>query len=386
MSKTLNPELTGVPIERLRTRRSAKWTRYPEDVLPAWVAEMDFPLAEPVRRALNEAVARDDCGYSAPEASPLAGAFAGFAKRRFGWSVEPGSVTAAPDVVGAIIALLRVLTEPGDRVLINPPVYHPFFEVAGEAGCELVEVPLTARRELDPEAIEAAFAAGARVLVLCHPHNPTGRPANHEEMEAIARAAARHGAWILSDEIHAPLTLPGARHVPFLTVSGDAAERGIALISASKTFNIAGLSCAEIVTASETAAREVAKLPFGATHPGHFGVIASTAAFLEGDGWLDDVLAVLDHNRTLLGELLREHLPEVGYRPPEAGYLAWLDLRALDLGDDPSVAILERGRLALSPGPEFGVQGRGFARLNFATPPALLEQAVERLAGAAHCG
>lgn len=378
----LNDRLTGMPLDALRQRQSAKWARYPEDVLPAWVAEMDFPLAEPVRHALTAAIERGDAGYAAPEASGLAEAFAAFADRRLGWTVDPAEVTTAPDVVGAIVSLLRVLTDPGDRVMINPPVYHPFFDVAREAGCELIEVPLGAGHRLDTDGIDAAFASGVRVLVLCHPHNPTGRTVRRDELEAIAESAACHDAWVLSDEIHAPLTLPGARHAPFLTVSEEAAERGIALISASKTFNIAGLNCAQIVTASRTAAKQVARLPFGATHCGHLGVIGSTAAFREGDPWLDDVLAVLDHNRTLLGDLLAERLPEVGYRPPEAGYLAWLDLRALDLGNDPSLPILERGRLAVSPGPQFGREGSGFVRLNFGTTPSLVEEAVERMARA----
>lgn len=382
MSDTLDDQLTRIPLESLRGRRSAKWARYPDDVLPAWVAEMDFPLAEPVRRELTAAIERGDTGYAAPAESGLAEAFAGFAGRRLDWQVDPGSVTTSPDVVGAIVSLLRVLTGSGDRVMINPPVYHPFFEVAAEAGCELVEVPLRGGLELDPDAIDAAFASGVRALVLCHPHNPTGRTVRRSELEAIADSAAHHGAWVLSDEIHAPLTLPGARHIPFLTVSEAATERGIALISASKTFNIAGLNCAQIVTASKTAAAEVAKLPFGATHCGHLGAIGSTAAFRSGDAWLDDVLAVLDHNRKLLGELLAEGLPEARYHPPEAGYLAWLDLRALDLGNDPSLPILERGRLAVSPGPQFGREGNGFVRLNFGTTPALVEEAVARVARA----
>lgn len=385
MSRTLNPELTEVSLERLRERRSIKWARYPDDVLPAWVAEMDFPLARPVKLALTAAVERDDCGYGAPAETGLGEALSGFVRERFGWEVAPRSISASPDVVGGIVSLLRALTRPGDRVAINPPVYHPFFDVAGEVGCELVEVPLTAGRELDPEAIDRAFADGTRVLVLCHPHNPTGRVIPRDQLEAIAGSAARHGAWVLSDEIHAPLTLPGAEHVPFLTVSEAAAERGIALISASKTFNIAGLGCAQMVTASPAAAAVISRLPFGATHCGHLGAIASVAAFREGGPWLDDVLDVLDHNRVLLAELLGEHLPEVGYRPPDAGYLAWLDLRALDLGDDPSARILERGRVALSPGPDFGSQGRGFARLNIGTTPDLLEEAVKRIARVAHC-
>jgi cystathionine beta-lyase len=191
---------------------------------------------------------------------------------------------------------------------------------------------------------------------------------------------------VLADEIHAPLTLPGAEHVPFLTVSEAAAERGIAFCSASKTFNLAGLHCAQIITASAGAAAVIERLPFLATHCAHLGATASVAAFRDGDAWLDDVLAVLDHNRGLLAELLAEHLPEIAYVPPQAGYLAWLDMRELGLGDDPSEPLLERGRIALSPGPQFGPQGAGFARLNFGTSPALLKEAVQRITAGAERG
>jgi cystathionine beta-lyase len=375
----LNPRLTELPLERLRRRRSAKWARYPADVLPAWIAEMDFPLAEPVKRALLAAIEDDDCGYAGPE--ELGEAFAGFAAARHDWAVAPEAVSPSPDVVSAIVAVLKAVAEPGERVVINTPVYHPFFAVVEEAGCEMAEAPLV-DGELDLEAIEREFAAGAVALILCSPHNPTGGVPSREQLRAIAAAAARHGAWVLADEIHASLTLPGAEHVPFLSVSEEAAARGVAFWSASKAFNLAGLRCAQIVTASPEAAAVVARLPVSATHCGHLGAIGSVAAFREGAEWLDDVLAVLDCNRALLAELLAERLPEVGYVPPRAGYLAWLDLRGLGLGPDPSEPILERGRLALSPGPQFGPQGGGFARLNLGTSPALVAEAVERIARA----
>jgi len=379
MDAGLDPTLTELSLERLRERRSEKWSHYPEDVLPAWVAEMDFPLAPPVERALLEAVRRGDTGYAAPRALGLPEAFTAFAAERFGWEVDPGAVSPAPDVVVAIAALLAEVAEPGDQVVIDPPVYHPFFSVIEELGLEAAEAPLVGGR-LDPDAIEARFAEGAVALVLCSPHNPTGDVPGEAELAAVAAAAARHGAWVLADEIHAPLTLPGASHVPFLAVSEAARERGVALCSASKAFNVAGLGCAQIVTASDPAAELVGRLPHGATSCGHLGAIAAVAAYREGGAWLDAVRAVLDHNRALLTELLAERVPEAAYAPPAAGYLAWLDLRALGLGEDPAAAILPRGKLALSPGPSFGRQGAGFARLNFGTSPALVEEAVDRLA------
>ena len=368
--------LTDLSLERLRRRCSAKWSRYPSDVLPAWVAEMDFPLAPAVKQALLEAIELDDCGY--PDPAPLGAAFGEFALQRHGWKVDPLAVSPSPDVVGALTAVLKEIGEPGDAVVVNTPVYHPFFSVVEEADCELVEVPL-AGTELDVAGIDRAFAAGARALLLCSPHNPTGSVPSREHLEAVADSAARHGAWILADEIHASLTLPGAEHIPFLTVSEAARRRGIAFWSASKAFNLAGLRCAEIVTASAEAAAVIEGLPVSATHCGHLGAIGSIAAFRAGGRLLDDVLAVLDHNRALLGQLLAERLPEVGYEPPRAGYLAWLDFRGLGLGPDPSQPILERGRLALSPGPQFGPQGGGFARLNLGTSPALVEEAVRRI-------
>jgi cystathionine beta-lyase len=373
----LPPALTELsPVELLR-RRSAKWAQYPADVLPAWVAEMDFPLAPPVTRTLQDAIDAGDCGYANP--TELGSAFAEFVAARHAWEIDPAWVSPSPDVVAAITSVLEAIAGPGDRVILTTPVYHPFFAVIEEAQCELVEVPLL-DGELDLEAIEREFAGGAVALILCSPHNPAGTVPTKAQLAAIAESAARHGGWVLADEIHAPLTLPGAEHVPFLTVSEAAAARGIAFWSASKTFNLAGLRCAEIVTASPEAAAVIEQLPVSATHCGHFGALGSIAAFRAGDPWLEDVLTVLDHNRRLLAKLLRDRLPEVGYREPQAGYLAWLDFRRLELGPDPSQPILERGRLALSPGPQFGPQGAGFARLNFGTSPALVEEAVARIA------
>jgi cysteine-S-conjugate beta-lyase len=378
VAASLNPELTELSLEKLRLRRSAKWRFYDDDVLPAFVAEMDFPLAPPVKIALAEAVELDDTGYGYPDALGLREAYADFAAARFGWEVDPAGVTAAPDVVNAITALLGRIAKPGDRVVINTPVYHPFFAVIEELGCEVAEAPLV-DGELDVDAVDREFRSGAVALVLCSPHNPTGTMPTEAQLKALAAAAATHGAWVLSDEIHSPLTLPGARHVPFLGVSEEAREHGIALVSASKAFNLAGLHCAQFVTASERAQELVEALPFIAKHAGHFGALASVAAYREGTPWLEDVVAVIDHNRELLADLLAEKLPEVAYTPPRAGYLTWLDLRALELGDDPCEALLERGRVALNPGPTFGPQGKGFARLNIGTSPALVEEAVRRI-------
>jgi cystathionine beta-lyase len=294
----------------------------------------------------------------------------------------------AADVMTAVAELLRALTAPGDGVVVNPPVYPPFFAVTAEVGRRVVEAPLARRPdgyELDLDALERCFAAGARAYLLCNPHNPSGRSLRRDELEAVAALAARHGVVVIADEIHAPLTLPGAVHVPYLTLGAQAAAHGVVIGGASKAWNIAGLRCAVIVTGSEQMQERLSAslssfLPY---HVGHLGVLASLAAFTDGGPWLDRLLARLDANRRLLAERLAEQVPAIGYVPPQAGYLAWLDCRALRLGDDPAAALLEHGRVALSSGPSFGSQGAGFARLNFATSPALLTEAVARIAAGA---
>jgi cystathionine beta-lyase len=373
-----------VSLELLRLRHSAKWVKYPPDVLPAWVAEMDFALALPIREVLLAAVSRDDTGY--PDGAKLAPSFARFTSERLGWEVDPERVRLVADIMSGVRELLRALTAPGDGVVINPPVYPPFFMAIRELEREVVEVPLEKAVDgwkLDLEGLEAAFAAGARAYLMSQPHNPTGSSFERAQLEAVARLAAIHGVTVVSDEVHAPMTMPGATHVPYLTVEGAQAG-GVAVASASKAWNLAGLKCAVIVSASvemhEQLEEKLSK--HLAYHAGHLGVLASIAAFDHGGEWLDALVAHLDRNRALLAELLAEYLPAVGYLPPQAGYLAWLDCRELGLGDDPAEAFLERGRVALSPGPTFGEQGRGFARLNVGTSSALVEEAVRRMASA----
>ena len=366
-------------LEELRARRSIKWTNYEPDVLPAWVAEMDFPLAPPVHAALARALELDDVGY--PQPAPLGEAFAAFAGRRFGWTVAPEDVWLAPDVVVAIAEALRLLTTPGSGVVINTPVYPPFFSVIRELERTVVEAPLAVgdRWELDLDAVERVFAEGARTYLLCHPHNPTGRVFSRAELEAVAELAGRYGAVVVSDEIHAPLTHPG---VAFTSFGSIGYERAVTITSASKAWNLAGLKCAVVVPAAGLRSELVRLSQSLQYHAGHLGVLASVAAFEEGEPWLNELVAYLQRNAEHLTELLASELPEARYVAPEGGYLAWLDCRALGLGDDPSALFLERGRVALSAGPTFGTQGAGFARLNFGTSRALLREAVTRMAAA----
>ena len=376
-----------VSLELLRLRHSAKWTKYPRDVLPAWVAETDFALALPIREALLAAVSHDDTGY--PDPAKLGSSFARFARSRLAWDVDPDRVRLVADVMSAVAELLRALTEPGDAVVVNPPVYPPFFSVTREVGRRVVEVPLAVRDgdwELDLEGLEQAFAGGARAYLLSHPHNPTGTSFRRDELEAVAALAHGRGVTVISDEVHAPMTMPGTVHLPFISLGEASASTGVVVTSASKAWNIAGLKCAVIVSGSGGMHETLEELlpSHLQYHAGHLGVLATLAAFDHGGQWLDALVRHLDRNRQLLGELLADRLPAVGYVPPQAGYLAWLDCRELGLGDDPAETFLERGRVALASGPTFGEPGRGHARLNFGTSSSLLEDAVNRVAASVH--
>ncbi|MET4636973.1 aminotransferase class I/II-fold pyridoxal phosphate-dependent enzyme [Mycetocola sp. 2940] len=371
------------PIDVLRSRTSEKWADHPADVLPMFVAEMDYPLADPIRRALHEAIDRGDAGYVSSH-NPLAAGFRGFAQRRWNWDLNGARLLTTADVSMGIVEILRRVTEPGDKVVITPPVYPPFFDLVAEAGASVLAVPLREAENalrLDLAALERAFASGARAFVLCNPHNPLGHAHTRDDLETLARLAVVHGVTVISDEIHAPLTQPGTTFTPYLSVSAEARASGFAVHSASKAWNIAGLKCATMVAAGEGPAGILDRMPsevFWRT--GQFGMLASAAAYADGEDWLDGVLEAIARNVESLDRLLREHLPEVRWHRPDAGYLVWLDFRGRGWGSDPAERILEEARVALSAGSEFGEPGAGFARMNIACSPELLDEAIRRIA------
>lgn len=378
-----NP-LHALTLDRLRCRTSMKWRTYPADVLPMWVAEMDVPLAEPVVHALNEALALGDTGY--PAGTGYAEALAGFAAKRWGWDGLAVERTAiVPDVMLGVVEMLKLVTGPGDPVVVNPPVYPPFYQFVEHMDRQVIEAPLGADLRIDLDTLDESFrhaAAGGRraAFLLCSPHNPTGTVHTADELAAVAALADRHGVRVVADEIHAPLTAAGAEFVPYLTVPGG--ESGLSLMSASKAWNLAGLKAA-LAIAGPAAAADLARLPEEVSHgPSHLGIVAHSAALRDGTAWLDALLAGLDDNRRLLADLLAEHLPAITYRPGDATYLAWLDCRALDLGDDPADVFLRRGRVALNSGIPFGTGGAGHVRLNLATSPELITEGVRRMAAA----
>jgi cysteine-S-conjugate beta-lyase len=376
--------LDQLSLKQLRTRTSVKWRACPPDVLPLFVAEMDVLPAEPVVRAVTDAMVRGDTGY--PIGTAYAEALADFARERWGWDgIDVERTARMPDVMRGVVEVLAVVSSPGDAVVVNCPVYPPFYHFVAHSGRFVEEAPLGEDGRLDLGALEEAFGRAARrgarpVYLLCSPHNPTGTVHTAGELTAVAALAARYGVRVVADEIHAPLVLPGAGFVPYLSVPGVGS--GLTLMSASKAWNLAGLKAA-VAVAGPGAADDLARVPAwvqdGASH---LGVIAHTAALRHGTPWLDDLLDGLAANRRLLTRLLAEHLPGVRHRPGEGTYLAWLDCRGLGLGDDPADVFLEHGRVALYSGTAFGSGGAGHVRLNLATSPELLAEAVRRMAAA----
>lgn len=376
--------LKADPLALLRSRTSTKWAVYPPDVLPMFVAEMDYPLAPEIAAKLVELVARSDLGYDSRRRA-LGEAFAAFADDAWGWSFDPGTLRWTVNVMHAMTEITRAAIEPGDRVLISTPVYSPFFWAVTESGGTLVDVPLAidgpGRRGLDLEGIEAAYRDGVRVHLLCNPHNPIGFPHSRADLERLAELAAAHDVLVVSDEIHGALTHSDAEFVPYLSVSDAARATGVCVTSASKAFNIPGLPSAWWVPGSKQVATRLERLPASLVHRvSHLGTHAATVGFTDARQWLADAVETLEESRRLLRRLLEEHLPEAVLHEPTASYLAWIDFSELGWGDEPGKRILRDAKVALSSGVQFGDAGRGFARLNFACAPDVLEEGVRRIA------
>jgi cysteine-S-conjugate beta-lyase len=390
---TFDP-LEELTLEQLRLRTSMKWRAYPADVLPLWVAEMDVRLAPTVAGALRTAIDTGDTGY--PCGTAFAEAVSEFASRRWQWhDLEIGRTAIVPDVMLGIVELLRLVTDRGDAVIVNPPVYAPFYAFVSHDGRRVIEAPLGADGRIDLAALAEAFAGartpgGKLAYLLCNPHNPTGSVHTVDELRGVAELARRFDVRVVSDEIHAPVVLPGSRFTPYLTVPG--AENAFAVTSASKAWSLSGLKAA-LAIAGPGAAADLHRMPEEVSHgPSHLGVIAHAEAFRNGGDWLDMLLRGLDEKRMLLGDLVAEHLPGVKYQPPQGTYLAWLDCRQLGFGEEitnglavvadlagPARWFVDHARVALSSGHVFGTGGAGHVRLNFATSQAILAEAVSRM-------
>ena len=375
-----------VTLDALRETGGVKWSMFP-DKIGAFVAEMDFGTAPAIVEALHAAVDSGVFGYLPRSmAEQMSEATAQWLRTQYRWDVPPDRVRPIADVIAGLEAAIEHFSEPGSPVIVPTPAYMPFLKVPNALGRKQLEVPMTVedgRYVYDLHALEEAFAAGGNLLILCNPHNPIGRVLERSEMEKIAAVVARNAGRVFSDEIHAPLVFPGHQHVPYASISEVAARHTVTAMSASKAWNLPGMKCAQLVLSNDADAERWADVGMMAEHgAANLGVVANTAAYSAGGQWLAEVLAYLDDNRRLLGELLAEKLPEVGYIAPEGTYLAFLDCRALDLGQHPADFFRDVAGVAMTDGAMCGEAGKGFCRYNFATPRPILEQTVEYMAEA----
>lgn len=374
--------LDRVDLAELRRRGGQKWRRYGPDVLAAWVADMDFAPAPAVREALMALVEGGDLGYPYwPAGSPLRAALSERMAERYGWQIDPAEVRELCDIIQGVQLTLELGTSPGDAVALHTPTYPPFLSSLKAMRRRIVGIPMERgegawRVDIERTASELARAR-CKALLLVHPHNPTGKVFTRDELQDLAEIAERLDLLVISDEVHAELTYPGAHHVPFASLGGAIAARTVTLTSATKAFNLAGIRCAlaHIGPRALRERRDAAPFALYGT-PSVLGVAATLAAWREGDSWLAAVLDYLATNRDhLAARLSAETALEL--IPPQATYLAWVDARALQLGAEPADVALEAGRVALSPGADFGADGRGFFRLNFATSRQILDAVID---------
>jgi cystathionine beta-lyase len=379
-----------ITVEQLVARGSMKWTRMPGH-LAAFVAEMDFGTAPAVTHALESVTASSLLGYLPPAASKeMSAATTEFVLERFGWEVSPSRVYPVADVLSAYDIVLEHFTTPGSPVILPTPAYMPFLTLTPLRSREVIQVPMVKNSEgrwaMDLDAIAAAFAAGAELLILCNPHNPLGRVYTRAELLALAQVVEKHGGRVFADEIHAPITFDDHQHIPYASVSETTAGHTVTAISASKAWNIPGLKCAQLIISNDSDQSVFSPHAFivshGAATP---GVIANTAAYREGGPWLTDVLGYIDTNRHVLGELLAEHLPGISYTPPEGTYIAWLDATGLpDVTEGRSWAkfFSEEANVGLTDGALCGEAGIGHMRLMLSTPTHVLTSIVLAMADA----
>jgi cystathionine beta-lyase len=371
----------------LRQRNTVKWNLFGPDVLPLWVAEMDFPTAPAVLDGVRACVTNEEFGYPPLGEDALPRATANWCRRRYGWRVSPEWVRVVPDVLKGMEVVIKFLTRPESPVVLPVPAYMPFFDILQITGRQRVEIPMlqqeSGRYVMDLEALNAAFASGAGSLILCNPNNPLGTAFNEDELRAIVDIAAGHGARIIADEVHGPLVY-GRRHVAAASVSDTAADTVVTLVSASKGWNLPGLMCAQVILSNDRDARNWDQInmlhKMGVST---VGIRANIAAYDHGAPWLDELLLFLQANRDHLARALPQLTPGVKVNTPEATYMSWVDFRALSLPTEPAEHLLSKAKVALSPGIPFGATvASGFARFNFATTRSILDRAISAIAAA----
>lgn len=367
---------------------SRKWSLHPGRI-GAWVAEMDFGVAPPIAEALHRAVEEENLGYlSPPLAAELGEATAGWMGAEYGWAVDPERVHPVSDVMAALGVAVSEYAPAGSAVIVPTPAYMPFLTYLPAIGHPVVEVPgiwsADGRWAHDLQRIDEAFAAGARTLILCNPHNPTGAVIDREELEAIAEIVDRHGGRVFADEIHAPLRYDDRPFTPYASLSEITAGHTITGTSASKAWNIPGLKTAQLITSNDADQAVYRRFGFAVQHgAASLGVVASTAAYRHGKPWLDDVLTYLDGNRQALRDLVAAHLPGAVYRAPEATYIGWIDVSALELPGAPAEFFREQAGVVLTEGRLLGRGYEDFVRIVFATPRPILTEALQAMGDAA---
>jgi len=370
-----------------RASDSNKWRKFPADVLPLWVADMDFASPPAVVQALRARVDHGFFGYLM-ERPELHEVVAERVAKRYGWRVSPDAVVPLPGVIAGFNLALRALTTPGDGLVVQTPVYPPILRAAGNHGLTRDEHALTHGRDgrytVDLDTFARALGPRTRAFLLCNPHNPVGRVFERAELEGMAAACAQRDVWIIADEIHCELLLDDRRHVPIATLSPEIEARTVTFMAPSKTFNLPGLKCA-VAIVPNASLRERLAAAVGDLVPkiNVLGHAAAVAAYRDGDAWLEALLDYLEDNREVLVRELPRRLPGVRIAAPEATYLAWLDCRDARIpGGDPHTFFLERAKVALNDGRLFGSGGEGFVRLNFGCPRALLIEGLHRMAQA----
>lgn len=380
------PDFDSLGVDDLRDAGGLKWSHFP-DKIGAFVAEMDFGIAPAITARLHAAVDAGMFGYL-PQAlaDEMSAAAAGWQRDRYGWHVPAKDVHPIGDVIKGLEVAIEHYSTPGSPAILPTPAYMPFLTVPRASGREIIEVPMLSvdgEYSLDLEGIGRAFEAGGNLLILCNPYNPVGRVFRRDELEAVAAVVDRHGGRVFSDEIHAPLVYTEAVHVPYASLSVVTAGHTVTATSASKAWNLPGLKAAQFIVSNEPDAEVWERIAMSASHgASNLGVIANTAAYTEGRGWLDHVIGYLDGNRRFLGDALAEALPGIRYRPPQGTYIGWLDGRGLDLGDAPAAFFRDHAHVAMTEGTATGAAGTGFMRFVFATPRPVIARAVEQMAAA----
>ncbi len=367
----------------LRQKDCAKWQRYGDEVLPLWVADMDFEIAEPIKKAVRSYVGTNNFGY--PDAAGLPGLKEAVVERlsgRYGWNVAPEQVHLLNGIVTGLFLGVLACTSEGEDVVMQSPIYGPFRMAVEKTGRNPVYNPLVhdgARWRIDFEALDALVTPATRLFMLCNPQNPTGRVFTRGELERLAEFALKHRLWVVSDELHSDLVFDKHEHVPFASLSEEVAGRTVTLFGPTKTFNIAGLKIGFLVSQNEALLERVRAVALGLVGaPNVVAQTATMAAYREGDAWLNETLRYLKANRDYVADFVERELPLVKHTAPEGTYLAWLDFRGLGL-ENPEAFLLEEAKVALNDGTWFGPGGEGFVRLNFATSRHIVAAALERV-------